>query len=479
MILRKLSLNYLLKLFLLLSEVFILPYYIKALGIEQFGIYGIFLTLAIWFTVMDLGMSQTIQREISNDNAASKDIADLIYSIEKIMIIIFSITTILSLFILNYILNKREHNLLLNTNENNLVILFITLMLVLKIYENIYKNIFIGSDNQIQLNVLLVKIQTIKIISFILIINYSELNIIHFFIFQLIALTLNTFLIRRKIFKINNIKRGKFSILLISKYYKYSLGFTLITLLSLTTNHIDRIVIINYVTLSEYGVYITTLSICSIVHMIALPITQTFGPKLSKAFYSSSLDDFYLNYHAGAYLISILCGMFTMSLILFMDEILHIWISQNEIEDQIKKFIYIILVGNLIGVLTFMPFQALLAKGILKFSIYINIFISIVMIPSTILISKNFEIIGVSYLWLIYNLINFIICIFITARYVIKNQIISWIKNDIALPLILIISITFFYRLIEINFYILVIAYFSTCFLCLKLLSNKVVKIKL
>ena len=159
---KNLSTNYVLKLILLVSELLLLPVYIRVLGVEQFGIYSLYISFAIWISVFDLGMSQTLQREISKSKNESEEISNLIKTIEIIAVFISCVILLLSVLGFDYVLNMKNGQL---TYINNYIVIsiLIGLMLATKVYENIYKNAFIGSDKQIHLNVILVLIQSLKI----------------------------------------------------------------------------------------------------------------------------------------------------------------------------------------------------------------------------------------------------------------------------------------------------------------------------
>ena len=48
----------------LMGLIFI-PFYIKFMGIESWGLIGFFYTLLIMFTLLDLGLSNTLNRELA------------------------------------------------------------------------------------------------------------------------------------------------------------------------------------------------------------------------------------------------------------------------------------------------------------------------------------------------------------------------------------------------------------------------------
>jgi len=64
-----------------------IPFYIKYLGIEAYGLIGIFALLQAWLTLMDVGMKPALGREMARFTAGAhtaQSIRDLLRSVELI-----------------------------------------------------------------------------------------------------------------------------------------------------------------------------------------------------------------------------------------------------------------------------------------------------------------------------------------------------------------------------------------------------------
>src|SRR5574339_1055043 len=64
-----------------------LPLYIKFMGIESYGLVGLFATLQGVFALLDLGLTTTLNREIARYSASpekSQDMRDLVRTLETI-----------------------------------------------------------------------------------------------------------------------------------------------------------------------------------------------------------------------------------------------------------------------------------------------------------------------------------------------------------------------------------------------------------
>ena len=65
---------------------FFIPLYIKYLGIEAYGLIGIFALLQAWLALLDMGMTPTLSREMARFTGGAHDaqsIRDLLHVSEK------------------------------------------------------------------------------------------------------------------------------------------------------------------------------------------------------------------------------------------------------------------------------------------------------------------------------------------------------------------------------------------------------------
>ena len=78
-----------------------IPIYIKYLGIEAYGVIGVFTLMQLWLFLLDMGITPTLSREMAHFDAGEylpQNICDLVRSLELIYLFI-SVTISITLFI--------------------------------------------------------------------------------------------------------------------------------------------------------------------------------------------------------------------------------------------------------------------------------------------------------------------------------------------------------------------------------------------
>jgi len=107
--------NYIGQFYIMFIGIFMLPFYLKYLGAEAYGLVGFFTMLNSWLLLLDMGLSQTLSREtaiLSKKSNGLTELKQLLRSIEIVFFvvafIIFSIIFTSSEILANNWLNIKE-----------------------------------------------------------------------------------------------------------------------------------------------------------------------------------------------------------------------------------------------------------------------------------------------------------------------------------------------------------------------------------
>ena len=83
--------NYVGQIWRALMNIAFVPLYIKYLGMEAYGLIGVFAILQAWLVLLDMGMTPTLSREMARYTAGThtaQSIRDLLRSLEVITLVI-------------------------------------------------------------------------------------------------------------------------------------------------------------------------------------------------------------------------------------------------------------------------------------------------------------------------------------------------------------------------------------------------------
>lgn len=132
-----------------------IPHYIRHLGIEAYGLIGIYAVLQAWLNLLDMGMTQTLNREIARlkvGNHAVASFRDLLRSVEIISSVMVVIIIIVFAFSSDWVARNWIHNNTLNAEIISQAFNVMGLVVSLRLIEGIYRNCIIGLQRQVLFN---------------------------------------------------------------------------------------------------------------------------------------------------------------------------------------------------------------------------------------------------------------------------------------------------------------------------------------
>jgi O-antigen/teichoic acid export membrane protein len=229
---------------------------------------------------------------------------------------------------------------------------------------------------------------------------------------------------------------GNFSITALRNESRFAGGVLGITFLALLLTQIDKVLLSNLLTLSEYGYYALATVMAGAIFTVAGPITQAWFPRLTELHAGDRESELNEGFHEGAQMVSVLVGSVAIVMIVFSEAILELWIGDPVIASKVSFLVSLIAVGNLLNCLMWMPYQAQLSYGWTSLSVRINVISVIIIIPGLIWTTPYFGAVGAAYLWIALN----IGYLFIGAQFMYRKILIKekwkWYIQDLLSPVL-------------------------------------------
>ncbi len=432
--------NYLGQVWVALMGLAFIPLYIKYLGIEAYGLIGLFTVLTTWMNILDMGMTPALGREMGSFTGGKKSehsIRDLLRTIE---IIIFGISLLIAVsvgFASNWFATVWIKTELIPTETITQAFVIMGFVVATRFAEGIYRSAIVGLQRQVIFNVINSLLATARGLGSVLILAWIAPTAQAFFIFQavislvtLVILAITTYHILPK----NKIK-AKFSIDELRQIWKFGSGMIIITFFALTSSQIDKIVISKMLSLSEFAYYSLAATIAGALYMVIAPITQAFYPKFCELYAEGKTIELANAYHKGAQLVTALAGSAALVIIFFTKDLCDLWGIDGEVVNKVDPMIKLLVFGNLINGLTHIPYQMQLAHGWTSLTVRLMIGLTVVILPTIILIVPNYGIEGAGWIWLSLSTIYLIMSAEFMYKVILKHEKWRWYLNDVLFPL--------------------------------------------
>jgi len=440
MLKRNLIANYLGQGWTALMGLAFIPLYIKYLGIEAYGLIGLFALLQAWLSLLDIGMTPTLGREMARFTGgghSTESIRDLLRSIEFIAMGVALLIAIGIALSANWIATTwlKANSLSYEVVTQALVVM--GLVTAIRFIEGVYRSAIVGLQRQVLFNAIYSLMATLRAVGALVILVWVSASIDAFFMWQgfvsiatliILAATIYTSLPPAK-------RRARFSMDSLLGVWRFAGGMVGITILALLLTQVDKILLSKLLTLSEYGYYTLAATVAAALHMLISPITQAWYPHLCELHARNDQPTLAQTYHQGAQLVSVMAGSAAIVMILHSETFLRLWTQDSALAQRTALVLSLLILGNLLNGLMWIPYQTQLAHGWTSLMVRINIVAVSVIVPAVVWVTPRYGAEGAAWVWVSLNAGYVLIGIHFMHRKILTKEKWRWYGQDVLAPL--------------------------------------------
>ena len=418
-----------------------IPLYIRYLGIEAYGLIGLFAILQAWLRLLDMGMTPTLGREMARFTGGSQSalsIRDLLRSIE---LIAFGVAIFAAVGIA--VVSPWLATSWLKTEDlpGPVVAQALAIMgavTALRFIEGVYRSSIVGLQRQVLFNVINSSLATLRGLGAVAILAWVSPTIQAFFLWQgLISLASLAILASNTYAILPSAERGgHFSLAALRRVWGFAGGMVGIIVLGLLLTQVDKILLSKLLSLSEYGYYTLAVVVAGALSMLVSPITQAWYPRLCQLHAAGDHVALVRSYHQGAQLVTVIVGSAGMVLMVFSKTFLQLWTQDPALAESTARLLSLLVLGNLLQALMWIPYQAQLAHGWTQLTIRINAFAVLIIVPGILWATPRYGAEGAAAVWVSLNAGYVLIGIHLMYRRILTAEKVRWYLQDVSLPLL-------------------------------------------
>ena len=423
----------------LMSLAFV-PVYIRYLGIEAYGLIGIFALLQGWLALIDMGMKPALGREMARLTGGAhnaQSIWDLLRSIELIGIAIAGGIAlgiwVASAWLASHWVTAR--NLPVEVVAHAFAVMGV--VTALRFIEGIYVSCIVGLQRQVLQNTVTSIAAAVRGLGAVALLAWVSPTIGAFFLWQGLVSLITAALFAGIVYRALPAAPlpARFSRTALIGIWRFAAGMMAISLLALLLSQADKILLSRLLTLESFGYYALAGVVANALSMLAGPITTALYPRFTEL--STSGDEVALRalYHQGAQFVTVLMGSAAMVLIVFGDRVLRLWTGNPALTQHVAPLMAVLALGTLFNGLVWMPYQMQLAHGWTSLTIKFNIVAIGLLVPAILLVVPAYGAIGAARIWVTLNAGYLMLYIPLMHRRLLRAEKWCWYLQDVALPL--------------------------------------------
>lgn len=455
--------NYISQIYIAAIGIILLPFYIKYMGSEAYGLIGFFSILQAWFNVLDLGLTPTISRETARYKGNALSSLSFRRLLRALTIIFISIAIIGSIGLLSQSENIALHWLKIEELPIKDVIYSIQIMSIcvaLRWVGGLYRGIISGSERIVTLSIINIVISTLRFVVVIPVMFYYGFKPTTFFSFQLIVaiiefIILLSFSLKEIPFKGISFWEIGFSFKPIINILKFSLSIAFTSIIWILITQVDKFILSGILSLSEYGYFSLAVLVASGVLIVSGPVSTVIMPRMTRLNAENKNTEVIQIYKKATRIISVIAGSATITIAFFPNLLLYAWTGDATVTDKTTNILQLYTIGNGMLVLSSFPYYLQYAKGNLRYHIIGNIVMATILIPTIIVISINYGSTGAGYTWLGVNILFLFLWVHFVHEKIAPNIHKDWFFRDIIyilVPMIIVSSCIKFFILDNDNY---------------------------
>jgi O-antigen/teichoic acid export membrane protein len=425
-----------------------LPLYIRFMGIEAYGLVGVFGSLMALFGVLDLGLSATMTREMARLSAADpsgRDMRNLARTLEVIYWIVAIVLGIAVLGLAGPIATQWVKPDRLSTEDVRQALMITGGVVALRWPVAFYAGGLRGLDRQPLLNLIQSTAATLKGLGAVGVLWLVSPTIQAFFTWQIMVGAAETSLLMVALWRCLPGRGTGAHLALepVKAVWRFSAGMTGISLAVLLLTQADKIILSKMLSLEEFAYYTLAWTVAGgILLRIVDPIDSAVYPTLTRLAAKRNEQELSRVYHKSCQMQAVLLVPAAMVLIFFGDVILSVWSSDPNLVKNTAPLLSILAIGTCLNGFMRIPYLAQLAYGWTSLALYQNVVAAVVIVPLMVLLTGAYQGIGACYAWAVLNAGYVIISIHIMHRRILTCAMRDWYVYDIGSPTLAALCVT-------------------------------------
>jgi O-antigen/teichoic acid export membrane protein len=417
-----------------------IPLYIKYLGVEAYGLVGLFALLQSWLSLLDMGMTPTLGREMARFTGGthnSQTIRDLLRSIEVIAVFIALLIGFFIALSANWIASSWVKAEEISIEVIAQAFSIMGFVIALRFIEGIYRSSIVGLQRQVLFNVVNSVMATLRGAGAVGVLALVSPTIEAFFIWQGAISVASLVILAAATYHTlpSGERSGRFSLPALRSIGLFAGGMLGITVLALLLTQVDKILLSKLLSLNEYGHYTLAATVAGALYILITPITQAWYPRMCELHARNEQSALAETYHQSAQMVSVIAGSAAIVLILFSESLLRLWTQDPELAVRTAPLLSLLALGNLLNGFMHMPYMTQLATGWTSLAVRINIIAVVLIIPAILWATPKFGAAGAAWVWVALNVGYVLIGVDFMYRKILKAEKWRWYIQDILKPL--------------------------------------------
>jgi O-antigen/teichoic acid export membrane protein len=436
--------SYVSQIYMAVIGIVLMPYYLRYMGAEAYGLIGFYAMLQGWFMLLDVGLTPTMIRETARFRGGSLDALTLRRFVRALEGIFFGAGAIAALSIMacsRFIATDWLKVQKLPIAEVQHVIMLIAAIISIRWVSSLYKGAVNGFERLVWLGGLNIVIATLRFIVVIPVLLFVGAQPTVFFSYQILVAVIELSCLLWKAYKLLPRLASSEHMGWDLKPLRGVLGFSLTIAFTSSTwvivTQTDKLLLSKFLPLSQFAYFTLAVLLASGVNVLSVPIGGALLPRMVKLQAEGDEVGMLRMYRNATQMVAIIAIPASLILAFFSRQILQVWTANATVAHSAAPVVTLYAIGNGLLALCAFPYYLQFAKGDLRLHLIGSIFFLVTLIPTLIWGTLHYGMVGAGFAWVGANAAYFIFWVPTVHQRFVKGLHREWLLNDVAAIVIL------------------------------------------
>lgn len=417
----------------------LVPFYVRLMGIESYGLVGVYTLLLTLFSVLDLGLSTTLNRALARLTAlpdGAPDARSLVRTLECLYWAVGALLGVLLVALAPLIARSWVRSQGLSVDAVAQALAIMGLVLAFQWPVALYMGGLMGLQRQVLLNGVLAVGSLVQGGGALLVLWLVAPTVQAFFLWQIIVNALQTGALAICLWRSLPAAPARPTIQwrLLHQHGAFAAGMTGISLLSVLLTQLDKIVLSRILPLQLFGYYTLAAVVANGLTYLSQPVFSALFPRFSQLVAAGSPDLAAL-YRQGCELIALAIVPAAATVALFAPELLALWVRDPVVVANTATLVRLGVIGTALNGLMLLPFALQLAHGWVSLSLWKNVVALVVLAPLLVVMTTRYGAVGAPIVWIALNTAYVLVEIPLMHRRILPGQQRFWYLVALLLPI--------------------------------------------
>lgn len=416
-----------------------LPFYLRFLGMEAYGLIGFYATLQTVFQVFDLGLAPTVSREIAHgaEVGLQRRSASLLRTLgvvyAGIALVIAAVVALASPWI-------GAHWLQARAMPESVVVGAIALMgvnLACRWPISLYHGALIGAHRLARSAATSMAVNICGALTTITVLAWGTRTVQAFFVTQAVFGLVQVLVLRALARHAVGERDAPYDFGDLRRVWNFSSWMSGIAVTSLIFTQLDKILLSRLIDLESFGRYTLAVLLVSGLQVFIGPAFNVIYPKFTTLHARGDTAGLAKFYSDTSRLYAAALFSLALALALHVQALVTLWIGRVDVADRIAPLVILLATGSALNGIMYFPYALQLATEHPRIPFMINLALLTLAIPTIVLLATSHGAAGGALSWALLGVVYLFVGTIVTGRKVAGFSGVGWLARDVGVPFLL------------------------------------------